>query len=74
MARLSQRPDGADLARFGLTRADVEQDIREGVATRTRAIVEKAKSPDARCAEMAANGQPCVAFVQKYFMQCRSGK
>ena len=67
-------PTAPICACFGLTRADIEQDIREGVATRTRAIVEKARSPDARCAEMAANGQSCVAFVQKYFMQCRSGK
>lgn len=65
-------PTAPICACFGLTRVDIEQDVREGVATRTRAIVEKAKSPAARCAEMAANGQPCVAFVQKYFMKCRS--
>ena len=71
-ARLSQRPDGADLRLF---RPDARRH-RTGRARRrgdrTRAIVEKARSPDARCTEMAANGQSCVAFVQKYFMQCRS--
>jgi hypothetical protein len=56
---------------FGLTRADIEQDVREGVVTRTKAALEKASSPEARCAEMAANGRPCVAYVQKYYMQCR---
>jgi hypothetical protein len=59
---------------FGLTRADIEQDVADGVVTRTRAALERAKSADARCAELAANGQSCVAFVQKYFMQCRAGK
>lgn len=57
---------------FGLTRQDVEQDVDEGVVTRTRAAVEKAKSPDARCAQMAANGRPCVAYVQKYYVECRN--
>jgi hypothetical protein len=57
---------------FGLTREDIEADVREGVVTRVRAIIEKAKSAEARCAQKAANGQPCVAYVQKYYMQCRS--
>jgi hypothetical protein len=64
-------PDAPICACFGLTRADVEQDVREGVVTRTRAVLERAKSPEARCADLAANGRPCVAFVQKYYMQCR---
>jgi hypothetical protein len=53
---------------FGLTREDIEQDVREGVATRTKAALEKAKSDQARCVEKAANGRPCVAYVQKYYM------
>jgi hypothetical protein len=59
---------------FGLTRHDVEQDVREGVVTRVKAIIEKAKSPEAQCSRMAANGQPCTAYVQKYYMQCRGGQ
>jgi hypothetical protein len=66
-------PTAPICACFGLTRADIEQDVEEGVVTRTKAAVERAKSPQARCAEMAASGQPCVAHVQKYYMQCRSG-
>jgi hypothetical protein len=57
---------------FGLTRADIEQDVKEGVVTRTKRALERAKSPEARCLETAANGQPCAAYVQKYFMQCRN--
>jgi hypothetical protein len=59
---------------FGLTRAEIEADVREGVATRTKAALEKAKSPQARCSEKAANGRPCVGYVQKYYLQCRQGK
>ena len=55
---------------FGLTREDIEQDVQEGVAKRTKALLEKAKAPGARCREMAANGRACVAYVQKYYMQC----
>ena len=57
---------------FGLTCEDVEEDIREGTVTRTRACVEKAKSPEARCAVASPSGQPCVAEVQRYYMKLRS--
>jgi hypothetical protein len=57
---------------FGLTAADIEQDVRQRVVARLRAIIEKANSPEARCWEMAANGQPCTAAVQKYYLQCKS--
>jgi hypothetical protein len=56
---------------FGLTRDDIEQDIREGVVTRVRAVVEKAKSPLARCQVAAPDGRACVAEVQRYYMKCR---
>ena len=55
---------------FGLTREDVELDVQEGVTTRVKAVIEKAKSSAARCRQQAANGQPCIAYVQKYYMQC----
>jgi hypothetical protein len=57
---------------FGLTRADVEQDVREGVVARTKATIGRANSPEARCSERAANGRPCVAYVQKYYLECRN--
>ena len=65
-------PTAPICACFGLTRQDIEQDVEEGVVTRTKAVLEKAKSPQARCAQMAANGEPCIAYVQKYYMDCRS--
>ena len=67
-------PDAPICACFGLTAADIEEDVREGTVTRTKAALERAKSAEARCAELAANGRPCVAYVQKYYMQCRGAK
>jgi hypothetical protein len=64
-------PTVAVCACFGLTRSDIEQDVREGVVTRTKAALEKAKSPEACCLEKAANGRSCAAYVQKYYMLCR---
>jgi hypothetical protein len=67
-------PKAADAplcACFGLTAEDIEQDVREGVVTRTKAALAKASSSAARCTELAANGRPCVAWVQKYFLECR---
>lgn len=64
-------PDAPICACFGLTRQDIEQDVREGVVTRVKAVLERAKTAEARCSQTAANGQPCVAYVQKYYMRCR---
>ena len=63
-------PTAPVCACFGLTTADIDQDIQEGVATRTKALLEKARSPAARCRHLAANGRSCVPFVQKYYLQC----
>jgi len=65
-------PDAPLCACFGLTQRDVERDVAEGVVTRVKAVVEKSKLPDARCAQLAANGQPCAAYVQKCYMECKN--
>jgi hypothetical protein len=65
-------PTAPICAWFGLTRQDIEQDVAEGVVTRTKAVLEKAKSSQARCVQMAANGEPCIAYVQKYYLECRN--
>jgi hypothetical protein len=67
-------PNAPVCACFGLTRDDIEQDVREGVVTRVRAILEKAASPEAQCSQLAANGCSCAAYVQKYYMQCREAR
>ncbi len=65
-------PDAPICACFGFCRDAIEQDVREGGVTRTRAAVEKAKSADAQCPQRAANGRSCVAYLQKAYTQCRS--
>lgn len=56
---------------FGLTLDQIEHDAAEGVVTRVREILDKARSPDARCTELAANGRPCTAYVQKSYLQSK---
>jgi len=56
---------------FGLTEEDIEKDIEEGGVERVRAVVAKAKSDEARCAHLAANGRSCIPEVQKYYMKRR---
>ncbi len=62
-------PTAPICACFGLTADAIEQDVDEGVTTRTKAALEKAKSSAAKCTEMAANGRPCVAYIQKYYLE-----
>jgi hypothetical protein len=66
-----KNPDAPLCSCFGLTREEVEQDIREGGVARTRACVEKANGPEARCAVSSPSGQSCVAEVQRYYMKLR---
>ena len=58
---------------FGLTCGEIEADVTEGGVARTRAAVERAKSPDARCSVMSANGQSCITEIQRYYFKCRGG-
>jgi hypothetical protein len=67
-------PRAAICGCFGLTTDDIESDVREGVVTRVRALLEKAKSPQARCRTLSASGQSCVGDVQRYYMKAREGK
>jgi hypothetical protein len=64
-------PDAPICGCFGFTCADIDEDVREGVATRTRAQLERSQSSAARCSQSAANGQSCIANVQRYFMKRR---
>lgn len=59
---------------FGLTRDDIEEDIREGGVTRVRSVVEKSKTPAARCRELAPDGHSCVGEVQRYYMKLRQAR
>jgi hypothetical protein len=64
-------PDAPLCGCFGLTHEDVQADVREGMVTRVRGLLAKAKTPEAHCLTMAANGQCCVPEVQRYYMKLR---
>ncbi len=67
-----KHPTAPVCACFGPTREDIEEDVREGSVTRVKAVLEKARSSEARCRQKAASGRPCVAYIQKYYMQRRA--
>jgi len=59
---------------FGLTAADIDQDLQEGVVTRVKALLAQAKGPAANCQTRSPSGQCCVSEVQRYYMRHRGGR
>lgn len=57
---------------FGLTTADIDQDLQEGGVTRVKALLAKAKTSAAHCQTQAPSGQCCVPEVQRYYMRRKS--
>ncbi len=55
---------------LGLREEDIARDVQDGVKTRVKAAIAKAKSADACCLKMAANGRPCITYVQRYYLRC----
>jgi hypothetical protein len=62
-------PAGPLCCCHGLTVDDVDADLAEPVPSRVRAVVQKAGQPDAACTTKSPDGRPCVARVQRYYMQ-----
>lgn len=56
---------------FGFTRDDIEQDVEEGVVTRSKAAVERARSSEAHCTTNAPNGRSCIQDLQCYYLKCK---
>lgn len=56
---------------FGLTCEEIEADARAGEVARIREHLKRAQSDEARCSALAANGQSCIAAVQRHYMQSR---
>ncbi len=65
-------PEAPICACFGLTADDIDRDLSEGVATRTKACLLRARTAEARCGELSPTGQSCVAAVQRYFLRRKS--
>ncbi|MDA0659186.1 MAG: hypothetical protein O2931_06050 [Planctomycetota bacterium] len=57
---------------FGLTYDDVEADVQDGEPHRIRALLDRSKSPQARCGTLAADGTCCLREVQRLYMKLRS--
>ena len=64
-------PEAPICACFGFTCEEIEEDVHEGGVTRVRAHVQRAQANDSECSLKAADGQSCVAIVQRYYMQRR---
>ena len=60
-------PEGPICPCFGLTAAEVEADARDGRKDRVRALLERAKGPEARCAEKSPDGRGCATHVSRLF-------
>lgn len=56
---------------FGFTTDEIEADLAENGVQRTRALVARAKTAEARCQTASPTGQSCVAEVQRYYMKRR---
>jgi Zinc binding domain len=65
-------PDAPICACFGLAYDDVEADVRDGAPTRIRTLLARSKSPEARCATLAADGRCCMGAVQELYMRLRA--
>ncbi len=54
---------------FGLTADDIETAARSGDVVRIREHLQRAGSDEAHCGTAAADGQSCLAAVQRHFMR-----
>ena len=64
-------PDAPLCACFGFTTDEVEADARDTSPRRIRELLSKSQSEDARCQELAADGQCCMREVQRLYMKIR---
>ena len=65
--------DAPICACFGLNYDDVEADVRDGAPMRIRELLARSKSSEARCHDLAADGQCCMSAVQELYMKLRPG-
>jgi hypothetical protein len=65
-------PDAPICPCFGFTLDDVIADVDCPQPLRIRELLAKSKSPDARCAKLAIDGQCCMKEIQRVYMKLRS--
>ncbi|MCC6491871.1 MAG: hypothetical protein IT424_02500 [Pirellulales bacterium] len=59
---------------FGLGYDEVEADAQEATPRRIRELLAKSKSPEARCAALAADGRSCMSAVQELYLKLRAAR
>jgi len=62
-------PEGPICPCFGMTAAEVVADARDGRKDRVRALLERARGPEARCAEKSPDGRCCETHVSRLFRE-----
>lgn len=62
-------PDGPLCACFGMSAAEVVADALAGRKDRVRALLERARGPEARCAERRPDGRCCAPIVSRLFRE-----
>lgn len=62
-------PSAPICACFGFTLDELDADVQEGAPTRVRALLARSKTIEARCSELAADGQCCMREVQRLYVR-----
>ena len=62
-------PEGLVCPCFGVKAAEVEADARDGRKDRVKALLERARSPEARCVERRPDGLSCIPQVMRLFRE-----
>jgi hypothetical protein len=57
---------------FGFRYDEIDADVRDGVPSRIRQLLARSQSSEARCHELAVDGQCCMREVQRLYMKLRS--
>ncbi|WP_428305730.1 hypothetical protein [Lacipirellula sp.] len=65
--------DAPICACFGLNYDDVAADVADGVPTRLRANMDRAKTA-ARCEQLAADGRSCAGALQELYLRLRGAR
>ena len=64
-----KNPEAPLCACFGMSAAEVEAEARAGRKERVRALLERARGPEARCAEKRPDGRCCAPIVSRLFRE-----
>lgn len=54
---------------FGVTAAEIEADARAGRMERIRGLIERSRTPEAKCGVLAPSGRCCVPTLRRLFSE-----